>query len=71
VGTWVVDPASLRTVAMVMPSSMAWEAPWTEVGRKGCAESPIRAIRACFEIHYPEVRSMYRTEADKQSETGK
>lgn len=37
---------------MVTPSSIACEAPWTEVGRKGCAASPINAIRACFEIHY-------------------
>jgi len=41
-----------RTVAMVTPSSIACEAPCTEVGRNGCAASPINAIRACFEIHY-------------------
>jgi len=51
VGTSDAGPASLRTVASVTPSSMACEAPWTDVGRKGCAASPINAMRACFEIH--------------------
>ena len=47
-----LEGASLRTVAIVTPSSIACEAPWTEVGRKGWAASPMSAMRACFEIHF-------------------